>query len=214
MDTVWAALEVGATALMFSETFAGGTVRMVREATRHMPNPPAIYGHNAGIGARTRSIWREVIDTLARLEGIDFRQTAPVRPGAPFLKPYGLEWEASETALTQPMGAIKPTMIARAGALDQGNIGLNLADAERRGRASNILFLAGSAINSIKNSSGKADPALGAAAMLQAIEVHRSGELADVPATEHLPALFTLAKRKNLTELVTALIQRYPGLSS
>ncbi len=214
LDTAWAALEAGATALMFSETFAGGTVRMVREATRSLPNPPALYGHNAGIGARTRSIWREVIDTLARLDGIDFRQTAPVKPGMPFLKPYGLEWEASERALTRPLPGIHPTMIARAGALDQGNIGLNLADAEQRGMSGEILFLAGSAINSIKNAAGKADPNLGAAAMLQAVEVHRSGELAGLTPAEHLPALFALAKRKGLVELATALMQRYPGLAS
>ena len=41
---------------MFSETYTGGTVRMVREATRHLPQPPAIYGHNAGIGIKTRGI--------------------------------------------------------------------------------------------------------------------------------------------------------------
>jgi hypothetical protein len=34
VDTVLAVLDAGATAVMFSETFAGGTVRMVREATR------------------------------------------------------------------------------------------------------------------------------------------------------------------------------------
>ncbi len=213
METVFAVLEEGATALMFSETFAGGTVRMVREATKSLPAPPAIYGHNAGIGTRTRSIYREVIDTLARLDGIDFRQTAPVRPGAPFLKPYGLEWEASEQALIRPMGAIRPTMITRAGALDQGNIGLNLADIERRGLGENVLFLAGSAINSIKNVQGKADPNLGAAAMIQAIEVHRSGALAGVPPTEHLNALYDHAQRNGLRELALALPQRYPVLA-
>src|SRR5262245_57870748 len=34
LDTVFAVLEAGASGVMFSETFAGGTVRMVREATR------------------------------------------------------------------------------------------------------------------------------------------------------------------------------------
>src|SRR6267143_12362 len=180
-ETVRAVVEAGATGVMFSESFAGGTVRMVREATRHLPRPPAIYGHNAGIGIKTRSIWREVIDLLARLDGIDFRQTAPVKPGTPFLRPYGAEWIASEEVLACPLPGIKPTTIVRAGALDQGNIGLNLADAEKRGLTKNVLFLAGSAINSIKNSSGKPDPRLGAEAMIQAIEIHRSGELRDVP---------------------------------
>ncbi len=204
-----AALEAGANALMFSESYAGGAVRMVREATRHLEHPPAIYGHNAGIGVKTRGIWREVIDLLARLDGIDFRQTAPVKPGQPFLKPYGAEWQASEEILTRPLPGIRPTMIARAGALDQGNIGLNLADAERRGLSESILFLAGSAINSIKNAAGKADPQMGAEAMAQAIEVHHSGALAGAAAEEHLPALIGLAEQKGLHALREALRQRY-----
>ena len=213
LDTVHAALEAGATALMFSETFAGGTVRMVREATKHRATPPAIYGHNAGIGVKTRGIWREVIDQLARIDGIDFRQTAPVRPGAtPFLRPYGDEWLASEETLSRPLPGIHPTMIARAGALDQGNIGLNLADAEKRGLGENILFLAGSAINSIKNADGKADPKLGAEAMLQALDVHESGDLRDAPAEEHVAALAAVAGRRRLGALREALRQRYPGL--
>ncbi len=106
---------------------------MVREATSQLKNPPAIYGHNAGIGVKTRSIWREVIDLLARLDGIDFRQTAPLRPGSPFIRPYGAEWHASEEALTRPIKGINPTMITRAGALDQGNIILNLEDLESKG---------------------------------------------------------------------------------
>src|SRR5260370_32616169 len=83
LDTVHAVLEAGASGVMFSETFTGGTVRMVREATKHLERPPAIYGHNAGIGVKTRGSWREVIDLLARLDGIDFRPTAPVRTGTP-----------------------------------------------------------------------------------------------------------------------------------
>jgi ribulose 1,5-bisphosphate carboxylase large subunit-like protein len=211
LDTVFAVLEAGATGVMFSETFTGGTVRMVREATRDRPNPPAIYGHNAGIGVKTRAVWREVIDLLARLDGIDFRQTAPVRPGTPFLKPYGAEWEASEAVLSRPLPGIRPTMIARAGGLDQGNIGLNLADAEERGLQANVLYLAGSAINSIKNSKGVPDPRLGAEAMRQALEVHQSGALRDVPAGEHVTALAALAGRQGLKALREALAQRYPG---
>jgi ribulose-bisphosphate carboxylase large chain len=210
VDTALAAVEAGATALMFSETFAGGTVRMVREATRRLAQPPAIYGHNAGIGVKTRGIWREVIDQLARMDGIDFRQTAPVRPGAPFLRPYGAEWLASEEALTRPLPGINPTTLVRAGALDQGNIGLNLVDAERRGLSDNILFLAGSAINSLHRPDGSVAAQLGIDAMLQAIDVHRSGELKDVPAEEHLSALAAVARRRHLSELSEALRQRYP----
>jgi hypothetical protein len=196
---------------MFSESFALGTVRLVREATRQRAVPPAIYGHNAGIGVRTRGgIWREVIDLLARLDGIDFRQTAPVRPGAPFIYPYGAEWEASEQALTGMLPGIRPTMIARAGGLDQGNIILNLQDAGRRGLSEHILFLAGSAINSIKNSAGKPDPRLGAEAMQQALEVHRSGALEKTGIKEHLAALQDIAERQGLKALRQALQQRYP----
>jgi ribulose-bisphosphate carboxylase large chain len=213
LDTVSAVLDAGASGVMFSETYAGGTVRMVREATRDRPDPPAIYGHNAGIGVKTRSIWREVIDYLARLDGIDFRQTGPLRPGKPQIRPFGAEWLASEDALTRPIagGAIKPTMITRAGALDQGNLILNLQELETRGNAQNVMFLAGSAINSIKDSQGHYNPRVGLEAMVQAIEVHRSGDLRDTPIDDHLSALKALAQRKKLTALREALRQRYPG---
>jgi len=102
-------------------------------------------------------------------------------------------------------------MITRAGALDQGNLILNLQDVESKGIAQNILFLAGSAINSIKDQNGRADPRIGLDAMLQAIEVHRSGELKETPPAEHLAALAALARRKNLSALTEALRQRYPG---
>ena len=183
------------------------------EATRSRTDPPALYGHNAGIGVKTRAIWREVIDLLARLDGIDFRQTAPIRPGTPFLRPYGAEWLASEEVLSRPLAGLNPTMIVRAGALDQGNIGLNLTDAEKRGLTSNVLFLTGSAINSIKNKQGHPDPKLGAEAMMQALEVHRSRELADVASEEHLSALIALAQRRRLSALSEALRQRYPGFT-
>ena len=149
-------------------------------------------------------------DLLARLDGIDFRQTAPVRPGRPFLRPYGAEWWASEETLTRPIPGIHPTMIVRAGGLDQGNICMNLADTERRGLTGSVLFLAGSAINSIKNADGKPDPKLGAEAMMQALEVHRSGELRDVPMEEQVTALIEIAERKHLKTLREALRQRYP----
>ena len=211
LESVQSVLEAGATGVMFSESFAGGTVRMVREATKNLAQPPALYGHNAGIGVKTRGgIWREVIDLLARLDGIDFRQTAPVRQGTPFIYPHGDEWLASERVLTQPLPGLKPTMIARAGGLDQGNIILNLADAEQRGLSAHILFLAGSAINSIKNAAGQPDPKLGAEAMQQALEVHRTGELRGVSVEEHLAALIGLAERRKLRALREALRQRYP----
>jgi hypothetical protein len=195
---------------MFSETFAGGTVRMIREATRNRPNPPALYGHNAGIGVKARAIFREVLDLVARLDGIDFRQTAPVKPGTPFLKPYGQEWVASEEVLSRAIPGINKTMIVRAGALDQGNIGLNLADAERKELTSSVLFLAGSAINSIKDKHGHPCPKLGAEAMIQAVNIHNSGELKDVSMDDHLGELYALAERQKLNALKEALRQRYP----
>ena len=184
---------------------------MVREATRDRKSPPAIYGHNAGIGVRTRCIWREVVDLLARLDGIDFRQPAPVRPGPPFIRPYRAEWEASERVLTRDIPGIRPTMIARAGGLDQGNVILNLADAEQRGMTEAVLLLAGSAINSIKNASGEPDPRFGAEAMRQALEVHRSGDVEGTSMDDHLTALFAVARQKGLSALEEALKQRYPG---
>jgi ribulose-bisphosphate carboxylase large chain len=212
VDTVNAALDAGATGVMFSETYAGGAVRMVREATKNRPVPPVIYGHNAGIGVKTRSIAREVLDFLARLDGIDFRQTAPVKPGAPFIRPYGEEWLACEHELTRPLpGGLKPTMITRAGGLDQGNLILNLVDVERRGLTPNVLFLAGSAINSIKNARGEADPSLGAQAMIEALQVHQSGRLRDTTVDEHLDALVDHARTDGLKALLESLRQRYPG---
>lgn len=213
LDTVRAVVDAGATGVMFSETFAGGTVRLVREATKHLQHPPAIYGHNAGIGLKTRGIWREVIDLLARLDGIDFRQTAPVRSGPPFLRPFGAEWLASEQTLTRPLPGIKPTMLVRAGALDQGNIGPNLADADRRGLTEHVLFLAGSAINSVKNGDGEPDPKLGAEAMQQAVAIYRSGDLGDAAMEDHVPALAALAERRGLRALREALRQRYPEVA-
>ncbi len=211
LELAEACVDAGATGLMFSETYAGGTVRMVREAFRGRDVEPLIYGHNAGMGVKSHAIWREVIDLLARLDGIDFRQTGPVRPGAPMIRPWGDEWEASEHALTRPLPGIKPTMITRAGALDQGNIVLNLQDIEARGITPNVLFLAGSAINTIKGADGKPDPKIGLDAMLEAIEIHRSGSLAGVSIDDHLGALYALATRRGLTALTTALKQRYPG---
>jgi ribulose 1,5-bisphosphate carboxylase large subunit-like protein len=206
------ALEAGVSAVMFSDQFVGGTTRIVREHTKHLAKPPAIYAHNSGISVRTRSVWREVLDFLVRLDGADFRQTAPVTRGEQLLRPYGLEWERCESALTKPVGQIKPTMIARAGGLDQGNIILNLRDAEQRGYGEGILYLAGSAINSIKDASGKASSELGSAAMLEALEAWRSGEISADDPERHLGELYAHAKARGKAALRTALEQRYPGI--
>jgi len=206
------ARRAGARAVMFSESWVLGGVRMVRDHLATSDRPVAIYGHNAGIGVRTRAIWREVVDLFARLDGIDFRQTAPVLPGPPFLRPFGEEWRASENILTAPLDGIRPTTIVRAGGLDQGNIGLNLRDAEDRGILDQVLFLAGSAINSIKSASGRPDPRLGAEAMMEALDVHQSRVLAEVPASDHTRELMAVARHRRLKALVQALEQRYPSL--
>lgn len=205
-------LEAGVNAVMFSDQFVGGTIRMVRERTRSLAHPPAIYGHNSGISNKTRSIWREVLDFLVRLDGADFRQTAPLTSTPPLLRPNGLEWLRCEQQLTAPLGAIKPAMIARAGGLDQGNIGLNLFDAQQRGYGDGILYLAGSAINSIKDAKGKASPELGSAAMLEAVEAFQSGAVAATDPARHVRDLYAYATSKRKTALATALRQRYPGV--
>ena len=61
-------------------------------------------------------------------------------------------------------------MMARAGGLDQGNIITNLLDMRKDAGTENYLLLAGSAINGIKNDKGEYDPAIGAEAMLQALQ--------------------------------------------
>ena len=50
--------------------------------------------------------------------------------------------------------------------------------------------------------------------MFQALEVHRSGELADAAVDDHLPALVAIARRKNLAALLEALRQRCPHIHS
>jgi ribulose 1,5-bisphosphate carboxylase large subunit-like protein len=211
LDIAKRVLETGVNSLMFSEQFTGGAVRAVRDMTAKYPNPPVLYGHNSGISTRTNQVWREVIDFMARLDGIDFRQTAPLTSSEPLLRPQGLEWRKCEEVLTKPAEHIKPVMIARAGGLDQGNIILNLDDVAKYLPKGQALYLAGSAINSITDKNGHSDPKLGAQGMREAVEVYRSGEAAAFtanPAT-HAQSLYELAKKKKLTALQTALQQRY-----
>ena len=73
------------------------------------------------------------------------------------------------------------------------------------------MFLAGSAINSIKNAKGEYDPVLGARAMTEALAVHQSGALRDVSLEEHLDALAAHARKEGLEALLESLRQRYPG---
>lgn len=207
-ENVRRAVDAGANGIMFSEYYVGGTVRMVRDMTAQLASPPAIYGHNGGITSRTRHIWREVLDLLARLDGIDFRQTAPLSSGRSLLRPSGLEWRACESVLSRPLAGHAPVMMARAGGLDQGNIIPNLLDVAAGSGADSYLFLAGSAINGIKNAKGEYDPALGAEAMREAVQVFRENVFAEATAT-HPADLKAHADACGLTALSTALAQRY-----
>jgi len=201
-------VDAGVNGIMFSELFTGGTTRMARDLTRHLATPPAIYAHNGGISVRTRHIWREVLDLFCRLDGADFRQTAPVTSSEQLLRPFGLEWRKCEEVLSMPLAGHPPTMMARAGGLDQGNIITNLLDVEAGAGAANYLFLAGSAINGIKNKAGEYDPALGAEAMLQALQVYRDGVFTESTAN-HASELKAYADANGLSALSTALSQRY-----
>jgi len=212
METVERVLETGVNGIMFSEQYIGGGVRAVREMTQSMSRPPVIYGHNGGISCRTMSIWREVLDLFARLDGIDFRQTAPLTLGAPLLRPQGLEWRKCEEVLSRPMGPIKPVMVTRAGGLDQGNIILNLTDAAERLPRGQGLFLAGSAINSIKGANGKADSRLGVEAMHEAVSLWKMNCAPDArqEGSEYIKELYTLAQSQRMSALMRSLEQRYP----
>jgi hypothetical protein len=196
---------------MFSETYVGGAYRFARDLMADWEKPLAIYGHNGGIGSRARNIYREVIDMFARLDGIDFRQTAPVGALA-YLRPIGLEFEKSEQMLTGPLGKHKSVMATRAGGLDQGNIILNLADIVQRGLdPKNYHFMAGSAINGWKNPDGSYNPKKGALAMEQAVSAFLDSNF-DKSEEGHLERLHNYSKTNGLLELKTALEQRYSSL--
>ena len=128
------------------------------------------------------------------------------------LRPFGLEWRKCEEMLSKPLGGYAPVMMARAGGLDQGNIIPNLLDVGNGVGAGNYLFLAGSAINGIKNSQGEYDPAIGAEAMMQALQVYRDGIFTQAEAeagSGHAQELKAYADASGLAALSAALSQRY-----
>jgi ribulose-bisphosphate carboxylase large chain len=208
VDYAKMAVDAGANGIMFSELFAGGSMRIAREMTRHLDRPLAIYAHNSGISVRTRHIYREVLDMFSRLDGGDFRQTAPLTAGLGLLRPTGTEWKECEKILSKPLGKHPPVMMARAGGLDQGNIIANLLDMQAGAGTDNYLLLAGSAINGIKNDAGDYDPAIGAEAMKQALQVYRDGVFSQVTA-DHAAELKSYADSNGLDALSMALSQRY-----
>lgn len=212
-EMVETALELGANGLMFSEYYVGGMLRAVRDMTTHLPQPPALYGHNGGITSRTHTIYSEVLDLLARLDGLDFRQTSVLVPkgGQNMIRPVGLEWRKCEEALTRPLAGHPAVMIARAGGLDQGNLIPNLDDIERQGGdITHYLLLAGSAINTIKDEHGRYDSAIGYGAMQEAYKVYQS-KAVDPQSPTIIADLKAYAKTNNLKNLTRALDQRYPG---
>lgn len=207
-DMVKMCVDAGMNGVMLSEYFVGGAIRMVRELTKNLANPPVIYAHNGGISVRTRHIYREVLDLFTRLDGGDFRQTAPLTNGSSLLRPFGVEWKHCEYELSRPLAGHPPVMMARAGGLDQGNIILNLLDVSNGAGIANYLFLAGSAVNGIKNLQGEYDPAIGAEAMRQALQVYRDGVFTKIDAS-HTIDLKAYADANGLKALSTALAQRY-----
>ena len=94
VDTVHAVLDAGATGVMFSETYAGGTVRMVREATRHRAQPA---GH---LRPQRRDRRQDPVD-LARGDRLPRparrHRLPPDRPGPPR--------HAATSARTAPSGS-------------------------------------------------------------------------------------------------------------
>ncbi len=205
------AVDSGASAVMFSETYTGGAFRLARDLLSGLDKPLAIYGHNGGIGSRSKSIYREVIDMFARLDGIDFRQTG-LTGSTGYLRPYGLELEKSEKILSRPMGKHKPVMMARAGGLDQGNIIINLKSIlDKSLNPENYLFLSGSAINGWKNEMGECDPLGGAKAMEQALCAFYDKDF-NKSEENHIALLVDYAKERGFKELELSLRQRYSTL--
>ena len=99
-------------------------------------------------------------------------------------------------------------MIARAGGLDQGNIIQNLLDVESWGDVQNYLFLAGSAINGIKNDQGRYDPVIGARAMEEAVSIYHDKVFSN-GADVHVENIKNVAREKGYASLLLALDQRY-----
>jgi hypothetical protein len=74
-----------------------------------------------------------------------------------------------------------------------------------------VLYLAGSAINSLKGADGKVDVGVGAQAMREALALWQAGEApTDIEdPLGHAKALHAIAQKKGLKALTTAIEQRY-----
>lgn len=193
--------EAGLRAVMFSETYYGGLFRAARDYISERGLDLAIYGHNGGIGTKTRSINRVLLERLARLDGIDLRQTAPSGEGC-YLTPLPWQRDIVERVLREGVAGKPATVCVRAGGLDQGNLLQNLH--ECTGNLGDYLFLMGSAINSIENHLGEYDPGIGVRAIRQVIDLYQRGVHMNDPAD-----LYRLARREGLEDLAVSLTQRY-----
>ncbi len=203
--------QAGLPAVMFSETYYGGLFRAARDYIKEKGLNLAIYAHNGGICVKTSHINRLVLDRLARLDGADWRQTAPTGETC-YLRPLAWQRDADEDVLTNNQDKKKATICVRAGGLDQGNLLQNLY--ECADELSNYMFLMGSAINSIKNAAGQYDPAIGIRAIRSLLELYerrvKVGSVAE---------LYKLARAEGMGDLATCLSQRYdriklPAVSS
>lgn len=193
--------QAGLKAVMFSETYYGGMFREAREYIQEKNLGLALYAHNGGICAKTKSINRVLLDRFARLDGADLRQTAPSGEGC-YLRPLSWQRPQVEAALTETLGALRPTICVRAGGLDQGNLLLNLH--ECKNQPENYLFLMGSAINSIKNKTGSYDTIIAMTAIRDIISIFRTGKNIKSPSE-----LYKFANMQGLSALRECLAQRY-----
>ena len=84
----------------------------------------------------------------------------------------------------------------------------NLLDIEKCGDIQNYLFLAGSAINTIKDEKGNYNPSVGAEAMQQIVAIYNEGffKIINDCTIENLNAA---AKQREFDSLIRALEQRY-----
>lgn len=193
--------QAGLKAVMFSETYYGGMFREAREYIQQKNLGLAIYAHNGGIGTKTRSISRVLLDKLSRLDGADLRQTAPSGIGG-YLRPLSWQRPLVENTLTEPLGSSRSTICVRAGGLDQGNLLTNLHAC--RHKFNDYLFLMGSAINSIKNEDGQYDTQIAIQAIREILTLFQAGVNIENPA-----ALHHLAMTEKLSALKQCLQQRY-----
>lgn len=195
------AARAGLPAVMFSETYYGGLFRAARDYITEKGWDLAIYAHNGGICVKTSHINRLVIDRCARLDGADMRQTAPSGETC-YLKPLAWQRDLDEDVLSDQMDGKLATVSVRAGGLDQGNLLQNLH--ECGGQLGNYMFLMGSAINSIKNSAGEYDAAIGIRAVREILSLfERKIEVKSVPE------LLQLAQKEDLVDVQRCISQRY-----